>query len=290
MQEGFICLKQYINHKDYEDINKLQDICKEYDNVNLKLEVDYKLNVRKSVDSIKTVNEFLYYIDDTLVGYLGICSFGGNTAELNGLVNPYYRRKGIFTTLYSLALEECKRRNFDRILLVCDDKAEPGKEFIKSVDASYAFSEYQMRAENIEGEKSAEVNLRKAERLDAREIARQNAVYFGSAGSETEIPEDVELDPDTYMIELAGKTIGKIKIGLHTSEDIGDIYGFGIIPEYRRKGYGRQSLNSALYIIRSNGCSNAFLEVASKNSNALNLYKSCGFVEQSTMNYYNHQK
>ena len=59
-----ICLKEYITEKEYKEINKLQVICSSKDKVNLKLELDYKLNIYKNSEiGIKNINEFLYYVD-----------------------------------------------------------------------------------------------------------------------------------------------------------------------------------------------------------------------------------
>ncbi|MPN31713.1 hypothetical protein SDC9_179187 [bioreactor metagenome] len=43
---------------------------------------------------------------------------------------------------------------------------------------------------------------------------------------------------------------------------------------------------SAIEILKEKGAKDIMLQVEAKNSNALSLYKSCGFEETSTMNYY----
>ncbi|NRZ01336.1 GNAT family N-acetyltransferase [Clostridium beijerinckii] len=92
-----ITMKQYIGEKECKEINELQEIVILNDNVNLKLELDFKLEIQNNSEgSKKKINEFLYYVDDVLVAYLGISCFGGNIAELNGMTHPEWRRKGIF--------------------------------------------------------------------------------------------------------------------------------------------------------------------------------------------------
>jgi hypothetical protein len=39
-----ICLKSYISEQDYREINRLEELCRLQDRVNLKLEADYKLH------------------------------------------------------------------------------------------------------------------------------------------------------------------------------------------------------------------------------------------------------
>ena len=290
-----ICLKQYINGKDYEEISELEKICSLEDKVNLKLELDYKLNiVRKSRAGLKNINEFLYYVDDILVSYIGISSFGNNMGEVNGLTHPAWRRKGIFKKLFNLAMEECGKRNFEKILLLTDNNSNSGIEFIKSINGSYEFSEFRMKQINNEFEDMINsINLRKAKNQDSKEIQRQNTVFFNDEEPidveyEEYFPEDEEmLNEITYIIELNGEIIGKIKVDY--SETSAFICGFGIVPTFRGKGYGKASLMETISLITKKGIHELELDVEGKNSTALNLYKACGFKEKSTMNYYKYR-
>lgn len=286
MRDEAICLKKYINEEDYKRINELKNLCGDGD-INLKLELDYKLNIKKEFDRpLNDINEFLYYADDVLIGYLGICCFGGYTTEVTGMVHPNWRRKNIFSKLYKLALEECKRINAEKILLVCDNKSNSGLEFIKSLGADYSFSEYSMILNNNNAiEEKTFINLRKALNSDGKEISRQNSLYFSSHGEKEVFPEEEEkYNSITYMIELQGRIIGKIRTDLNGSSAF--IYGFGILPNYRGQGYGRAALNAALAMLKKQNIIVVGLEVAAENSRALNLYKSCGFVEENVMDYY----
>lgn len=285
--DQFICLKNKIEDADYQEIKALENLCVESDKVDLKLELEYKLTIKKSNGSpAKAINEFLYYADGMLVGYLGVSNFGGCEAEINGMVHPEWRRKGIFTRLCSLAKDECRRRKYEKILLLSDDKSDPGKGFIHTNGAKYAFSEYKMKLEgnfgSIEGMKST---IRKAKNSDAKEIGKMNSVFFGDPDIHiSDLEEEERNNRITYLCELEENSIGKIV--LEISEDAAYIYGFGILPEYRGLGFGREALVAALDIINKMSIKNVYLDVAAKNSRALKLYKSCGFVEKSVMNYY----
>jgi ribosomal protein S18 acetylase RimI-like enzyme len=126
--------------------------------------------------------------------------------------------------------------------------------------------------------------LRKASNSDAGEIARQNCIYFDNAGKSLIMPEEEEeRGRITYMVESESGIIGKIKVDFG---DEGFISAFGILPEYRRKGYGRKALREALNILNRNNIHKVGLEVAAQNKNALELYKSCGFEELSVTDYY----
>lgn len=283
-----ICLKEYISEKDYKGISELEKLCCVQDKTNLKLELDYRLDTRKNSQiGLKEINEFLYYFEDTLAAYISISSFGGsNIAEINGMTHPDFRRKRLFKRLFELAMEECRRRKFDKVLLLSDGKSDSGIKFINSVSAEYDFSEYRMEVTNkVTLDGTNLVQLRKAERQDGREIARQNAIYFGhSEEYEWSPEEDDDLSKNTYMIELNEAVIGKIAITY--TENSAFISGFGILPDFRGRGYGKSALKKALDLIDKKNIQNIELDVESKNSNALNLYKACGFEEQSVMTYY----
>ncbi len=288
MNEITICLKQYLDENDCRKINELKEICTADEDIFLKLELGFKLNMSQlsSERAFEAVNEFFCYSGNTLIGYLGIFSSGRETAELTGMVHPLHRRKGVFKRLYNLAKEECIRRNFRRLLLVCDNRSSSGLAFIEAVGAAYAFSEYEMKYDdNYVSEEAKDIVLRKAKNSDVEEIERQNCIYFGDVSGTAVVPEEEEKrNRITYMIELDSVIIGKIRIEESCSE--GFISGFGILPEHRNKGYGRQALKAALCIINKKNIHNAALEVAAQNKNALNLYKSCGFVEESVTDYY----
>lgn len=307
-----ILLLEYITEKEYVEINQLKDICYEYDHTNLKLELDYKLHMgeilRKEAKDrnlkpinpagkttstvINKFNEFLYYIEGTLVAYLGISSFGKNIGEINGMTHPDLRRKGLFQKLLELALMECQSRHFTKILLLSDGKANSGIEFIQAAGGRYDFSEYRMELLRITPSLIMHpISLRIAEKSDRKELARQDAIYFNKLEDYEDDSLETASEPVfdspndiTYLVELDGEVIGKIKVEFSASSAF--IYGFGILPGYRGKGYGKATLQKTLQQIHEKGITQVELDVECKNNNALQLYKTCGFDEMSVMNYY----
>lgn len=263
---------------------------------------------------MQNVNEFMYFNEEEIIGYIGIGSFGGGPVEVNGMVHPEYRRKGVFKTLSQLVISEWKRRNLDSMLLLCDRKSSSGQEFIKKTGAHYKFSEYEMYLEenNLKSIQRQEcgIILRKATNKDAYEIARQNKIYFNKEFENYEndvknndldimsteeqvsmlnkgiiLPEEEEKKGMIiYLAEKDEKIIGKVNIQLISR--IGGIYGLGVLPEYRGQGFGRQILTMAIEKLKEQKPMKIMLQVAAENLNALNLYRSCGFRETSTMDYY----
>lgn len=302
-QKHCIHVMDYITQEEYNQINLLMDLCCKED-INLKLELDYKLHL-SSLAAINNdrhsgpIREFLYYINNELVAYLGISCFDGITGELCGMTHPKRRNQGIFHRLLSLALNECHHSDFKKLLILADGRSATGMKFIEANSSSYAHSEYRMKrlittsGSEANSKKSLEtVTLRLACKADEVDIARFNAILFDEKELLDENGEykitPLEEQPDhykTYMIELDGTKIGKINV--EYGEHYAFICGFGILPEYRGKGYGRLGLTETLKLIEAMDVTVIELDVVCTNKNALGLYQSCGFEEQSVMNYYN---
>ncbi|MBN2879944.1 MAG: GNAT family N-acetyltransferase [Clostridia bacterium] len=272
-----------LGEKEIKEVKALESICRAHDNIHLKLELDFKNEAAELLSkNPENINEFLCYADDSLIGYASILSFNPKEAEVTGMVHPDFRRQGIFTELFAEVEKECRRREFESVLLLADRRAASGKEFILKSGAKYKTSEYQMKNESLQQDAgNMEISLKPACRDDLPEVRRQDKMYFGSGELfEDEISENFV----TYVIWREGAIIGKIKVDY--TEDMPYIGGFGILPEHRGKGYGRQALSMALGIIKQRGYTKAQLEVECANERALNLYISCGFIETSVMDYY----
>lgn len=298
INEPWIKLNDCLRQEDYDLIHSLQMYCSNEDQITLKLELDYKLSDsvnRTDKANIHDINEFMYFSGAQLVGYIGISAFGGRSAtlEVTGMVHPNYRRQGIFSKLFELALAECRRRNADSVLLLCDRKSDSGQKFLKKVGAAYNVSEFEMylndESSEVNGKRLCDINFRKATNADAFEIARQNAIYFGHRLDEENenipLPEDEERRGITiYLAKKDDKLIGKVQLQL--ANGLGGIYGLGVLPEHRGKGLGRAILLGAIEKLKAANATEIMLQVATENETALNLYKSCGFHETSVMDYF----
>ncbi|WP_273834023.1 GNAT family N-acetyltransferase [Guptibacillus sedimenti] len=283
-----IKLSPSLNREDYNEILRLKECCLEKEEVTLKLELDYKLtkSYNETMDQNK-INEFMFYDDHTLIGYIGICQFGSEALEVNGMVHPEFRSLGVFRRLFSLVHDEWNKRESKQMLLLSNRNSASGVKFIKSTGAHYENSEYEMHLIS-EAREAAKTNLhfRKALNQDAKEIARQNAIYFQmNSEEESTLPEEAAKDGmDILLAECNQTVIGKVHIEVQNG--VGGIYGLGVLPEFRGKGYGRDILLKAVQELREKQAQQIMLQVAVKNKNALNLYQSCGFKETSTMDYF----
>lgn len=300
IQRPYIKLADKLSQKDYDMIRRLQEECAQKESIALKLELDYKLGANNEAHAggMKNINELMYFDGDMLIGYMGICSFGGQaTLEVNGMVHPEYRNQGVFKFLYTLLVAEWMRRPESSMLLLCDRKSASGQGFIKTTGARYHHSEYEMFL-NMSMEKSSSrvvdgIVFRKATNNDAREIARQDSIYFGDQpGANDEVimlPEEEERKGVIILLaEKDGEIIGKVHLQLVSG--VGVIYGLGVLPQYRGKGYGRALLMEGIQKLKQTGARKITLQVVVDNASALHLYQSSGFVETSVMDYYELRK
>lgn len=298
----WIKLKNSLIQEEYKLIHALETLCALEDQVAFKLELDYKLmdkGISTNKACLRDINDFMYFDGEQLIGYIGICYFGGAAMEINGMVHPDYRRQGIFSKLLKLAISECKGRNAGSILALCDNKSVSGLRFLDRVGAVYQSSEFEMYLNQEAYEKIQKqtngIIFRKATNKDVREIARQDHIYFGDDLDEENeaeaengiIPPEAEEKRGNivYLMQVEDKVIGKVKLEL-IKGITGGIYGLGVLPEYRGKGYGRAILLKSIEKLKEAKATEIMLQVATENSKALNLYQSCGFQETSRMDYF----
>jgi len=290
-----IILKSAPNKKDIEKIKILSGLCTKQDNSHLKLELDYKSSANTE-GSIHTINDFFCYEGGKLIAYLGICLFGNQIPELTGMVHPDYQKRGVFSKLLKLALMECVDRGCKSALLLCDRKSLSGKKVLSKLSLSIEHSEHEMIYKSeimpidlLNPQINPRITIRKALKNDSKCIEEMNMLFFGNDIETMEIDEKSLIDPEMeaqrgfqiYIAELDSEPIGKIHVEVTPGR--AGIYGFGVIPKYRKQGFGKSILSS---VIKMNPNKIIFLQVSTTNETALTLYQKCGFILESTMDYY----
>lgn len=290
-----VLIENKMNEKHYKEIKQLETLCLDHEPITLKLELEYKLSTatsnQKSSYDKKANSEFLCYQNQELIGYFGICNFDGRTQEITGMVHPNHRNKGVGTMLLKKIKEELDVKKSTRVLFLCDKKSTSGQRFIRRLVSEYDVSEYEMYLnykayQNIQ-KPISELSFRKADNNDALELTSQNAIYYGCDISELTMimPEEEAINGYvTYIAELDNKPIGKVNIQIST--EVAGIYGVGVRPEFRGRGYGRSILNYAIERLLELKAKQIMLQVEVENANALNLYTSLGFEVMSTMDYF----
>ena len=292
-------LKNGLSEGDLADIRRLEKICANDEVRDMKLNWEMLQN-RPAAE----INDLLYYEDSQLVGFWGLYLIDPKhkEIEITGMVHPGYRRRGIGRQLIARALELCTARDASRVLLITERSSVSGTEFAKAAGFCYAVSEYRMRFTEADSpELSANtqvvgISARSAIPSDDGIIALIDSLCFETSG---EVVRESALDEATgkvepanfkygqdatYVAELNGRVIGKICGIVENNE--GYIFGFGILPEFRSRGYGRTILRWMVAKLLEADVSTILLEVATENEKALHLYESCGFRRVAVYDYY----
>lgn len=277
--------KQQPDESDLSAIRELESVCNEYEH--LKLKLNWGTITERKPD--ETNDFFCYDAKGSMVGYLAIYCFGKPEAEISGMVNPAFRRQGIFSGLLELAMAECRARHVKSLLFICERSSASGTAFINSIGTVYDHSEHRMKLpENaLPAETGGIIKLRKATSADSKMMTKLDVICFDMPEEDTadsSSEENPVSNAETFVAVLGDQAIGKIRLERENDDIM--IYGFAIQPEYRGRGYGRAALQLAVKTALEHKPARVGLEVDCVNDTALSLYHSCGFKTISTYDYY----
>lgn len=263
-----------------QDIKDLQNVCEDFEDINLKL--NWEMLKKRKNDQ----DDFLLYREDRLIGFLGIYGFG-DSYEICGMIHPHFRRQHMFQELFQKALHSLKSRPVNTLLLNVPGSSTSGKGFISHCEAVYDFTEYEMKWNKQElVSNSDSVIIKTADEQDIKTIIDLDETCFGIVRSDAESYTKrifEESREGNLMIIHDEKVIGKIRV--QRTDNKSFIYGFAVFPSFQGKGIGRKAL-SQVVMQESKWTDDIYLDVAAANSKALNLYKSSGFQTFYSQEYY----
>jgi ribosomal protein S18 acetylase RimI-like enzyme len=282
-----VIARQQMDENELAKVRELEAVCNGQEGLTLKLNWGM---LRERASGSGGINDFLCCgKDEKLVGFLALYGFGRSEMEVSGMVRPEFRQKGVFSLMLEKAGEECKQRDIKSFLFICERRSASGSAFIKARGASFDHSEHWMeRPGSMEPiPLSSPVELREAVPGDYERLAGLDSICFDIPLEESRnfyTSQSFLSSEQLFVVELDGSDIGMVK--LHKEDDSVFIFGFGIQPEFRGKGYGRAALARAVNRALDSRPSLVALEVDCVNDTALNLYKSCGFQTVTTYDYY----
>lgn len=266
------------------EIKALQEVCEKQSGFQLKLNFDMLENRAENKEE-----DFFHYEDGRLVGFLGSYGFG-NKVELCGMVHPDYRKRGIFSSLLRMGLEEARKQGIRTILLNAPTGSQSAKEFLKTIPCAFEVAEYQMKWQKTDLIIDPTITLRPSvSKADWDAEIELEVLCFGFTAKEAEEFNEMireTSDDQNLIIELDGKTVGKMRVA--ESDGEAWIFGFAVFPEHQGKGIGRKALSKVVKMEDQKGLS-IFLEVEARNAHALGLYESCGFRSYHSQDYYLYQ-
>ncbi|NEW07543.1 GNAT family N-acetyltransferase [Paenibacillus sp. SYP-B3998] len=279
-----------LSTEELAEVRELWDFCNKNEQIEIKLNWG-TLTSRP----IGITNDFLYYENDRVIGFLAIYSFLSTEVEISGMVHPDARRQGIFGQLVQIAIEECRRREIPKLIFINERGSTSGKAFLTNLEARYSFSEYvmELKSEGTEilSTETQKVQIRPAVKEDVELLVQLNVSGFTMTETDAReyVLQTIEGDKElTWIAELGEDRIPVGKIGAMIEADASAfIYGFCMSPAFRGKGVGRRVLRQTLEDLQNKyKASSIKLEVSVENEGALGLYQSCGFQTKNANDYY----
>jgi ribosomal protein S18 acetylase RimI-like enzyme len=283
--------KRTLAATEIEEIRALANLCDRHDHLHMRISW-----TGLSSRSGEEYQDFLFYEDAKLVGYLALDGWGEGEREVVGMVHPAYRRQGIFSSLFRAAQGECVRLTISQLVLVCEHSSASAQAFVQHVKAHLELSEHEMWLATFQERNTFDdrLSFRQATLADLEALILVQAQSFG-------VPELLSRQSMERRFQIPGcriflATFGDADLGCHEpvgllrlQEEDGaiGIYGFGVIPDYQGRGYGRQILVEAIRLARSESQKPIMLDVDTTNARAFSLYLSCGFVIKTTYDYFN---
>ena len=283
LQQGVV-ERRSLTDTELADARALADICASYEDIDLR--IGWSVLQGRASDAPQ---DFLFYQDGALIGFLSLYGVGTDEAEGGGMVHPRHRRKGVFTALVAAARATCRQHSTDVLAFACDRRSDAAKAFCESTAAAHAFSEHLMKLESPAAiaPPSGQLDFHRATPADSIAIAE---IIAEDAGMDVTmfrqvVAGGIETGARQYYVAKAGDaTVGTINVDV--IDGLPYIYGFVIRPEQRGRGYGKQMLSSTIADIIAERPQPILLEVETDNARALKLYQSFGFTIIRTYDYY----
>jgi len=275
-----------LTERELSQVRELADTVRDVDGVDLKLDWD-----QMTATPLRSeVSNFYHSESGRLIGYAQLDG-GGSALEVTAAVFPAFRRRGVFRRLLDSVREETRRRGAGRLLLVNYRASQSGVAAVRALGLPYLNSEYRMEADSttissLPAEMAGTIRLVRVGAAEVLELARLLAATSGSEWRSPEkLAEELERPGVRYFLaERGGERIGHI--GVIDVEDSIYIRAVGILPEQRRRGYGRRLLAATLQAMQAEGYTRFSLDVATENVRALSLYESCGFHTTNIYDYH----
>jgi len=269
-----------------KEIRQIETICKKHDKLTGDIFLDSSLNFNPDIKSL-----FLLYEDNKLLSLLIMFIPTQDEAEISSFTLPEYRRKGYFKALLAKASNELKKYEVSDILFVCEPQSLDGKGVIKKLEANYDFTEYSLKYNQLNeacpNQYLNKIELYKPNLQDSKILIDISQQIFNDSyeNAETMVSKTFESSfRQQHLAVLDREFIGMG--GVSFEQDGAYIFGFGIIPKYQGKGFGKDMLKLMLQDLIKQNVKKIMIDVNSENEKAFNLYKKYGFEVQTAFEYF----
>lgn len=280
---------QIIRQPDLEttqQVRALEAICRAHDHLDGSLYLNPSLNISPEMPCLLTMRE-----GDTLIGAMTFFAPSPEEAELVGLTHPDHRRIGVFRSLASEAARQTQAFGIPSMLFVCEPQSVSGVAAIAALGATPEHTEFSLCYQRSGVDRRLAIpqglTLSRATEADLDAMSKISAESFVESPEQAYgfLLKAMTSDHRTqYIARLNGEPVGIGCIGYEDGE--ATIYGLGVSPSQQGKGIGRGIVSLMLEKLLESNTERILIEVDNTNANALHLYLSCGFVQESVYDYY----
>lgn len=231
---------------------------------------------------------FMGYVGERLAAFLTLFMPTKQEAEIVAFTHPDFWEKGCFGQLFDEAAVTLLKYGIKEVLFAVEPKSKNAQAVLKTLGCTDPeHSEYRMvvtsldKAPDYSGVHFFEVDNSNKELFRAA-IA---AVYPDDKDMDNFYDAVVSSDTRHGYILYTDRPIGIFNIG---TEQGASLYGVGISPEFRGRGYGKKLMGYAM----REGLSlsdKLTLDVDSDNPVAYALYLKCGFKTEFQVDYYRYR-
>lgn len=201
-----------------------------------------------------------------LCAVLAVIPLDSNTAEISAFTRPDQRKKGCFSRLLALALNDYEDFDF---LFAVSPRCKDTLATLDALDAEFSHEEHQMEF-----------------LLDRKQLPDISSPSH--AGFTLTVPENILSPGAQWLLVQEAKLSSPIGSCLTSpvSPDCLCLHQVRITPSLRGQGLGRLLIRQLLWQLGQTDISRVVLHVSGDNIPALSLYKKTGFRITETLSYY----
>lgn len=294
-----------LNPTQHRRIGKLIDLCCQTEPIRLSIPLP------KIGEELQDERFFALYDNGTLVSLIHLFYPDHLVGELIGFTHPDYRGRGYFRRLLDLASDHAEEIGLSQVYVISDGNSAWADRALEALGLNAEYSEYMMEksldhagiSQPIESGFSGPETPIRTEPTCSDYVGPESLAVTETSASlltaslfsevfRTDIAEcesyleEISSDPRirTYVLTQDGTPIGQTQLTF--MDDMAYISGFGILPEYRRQGYGLKFLQRLEQLLAARSVTKLTLQVSDQNKTALSLYRKDGFETLEALHYY----
>lgn len=257
--------------------------CSDIDGYCADIDLDESMNAEKEMNCVFTCEE-----GGKLAALLSVFAPGREDIEVNALVHPAYRRRGVFKALIGEVIAECSRFGYEKGLFVLNEASESGRAVAAHWGCGTDHVELQMErgVDACENLRREDIEIITARKSDLGELSDLGAAAF-SMEKEFErelLASALAADNRTEYAVRAGGRLTALGAAYETEGKM-MIFGLGVHPDERRKGYAKALICHIAGVALRRGMNKVCLDVDEDNEGAIALYESSGFKRTGSTEY-----